>query len=115
LAEPVPRRRAPCKECPFRRDVSPGQFPAERYEALQATAGSPGCEAALDAPLFACHRSPEGREMACAGWLAVVGEEHLGVRLACAAERLDPAALRPGEDWPELFDSYDEMAEAQGR
>lgn len=106
----LPYRRWPCQECPFRRDTRPGQFPACRYEALKATAGAPGAEAGIGAPLFACHKSPEGREEACAGWLAVSGYEHLGVRLAVAQGRLPASVLTPGEGWPELHSSYDEMA-----
>ena len=113
MADNLPHRRYPCRECPFRRDTEPGQFPACRYQALQDTAGRPGHEAPLGAPLFACHKSPDGREEACAGWLAVAGYDHLGVRLAVAMGRLPGAALMPGEDWPELFGSYVETAAAQ--
>jgi hypothetical protein len=104
-----------CRECPWRRDTPPGKFEACRYDALRATAGGPGAEVGLEAPMFACHMSPEGREYACAGWLAVAGRDHLGVRFAVALGRLDPAALDPGAGWPELFGSYEEMAAAQGR
>lgn len=65
------------------------------------------------APMFACHKSPEGGERACASWLAKVGEEHIGVRLAVVMGRLDPAALEPKPDWPPLFDSYEEMVWSQ--
>jgi hypothetical protein len=108
-----PRVRRPCDECPWRVDSEPGKFPACRYEALQDTAGEPGQEAGLDAPMFACHKTPDGQERACASWLAVVGQDHLAVRLAVLMDRLDPAALVPGEGWPELFTSYAEMAERQ--
>ena len=109
----LPYRRYPCAECPFRRDTKPGQFPACRYSALQDTAGRPGAEAPLGAPLFACHKSPEGREEACAGWLAVAGYDHLGVRLAVAMGRLPASALMPDDGWPKLFGSYAETAAAQ--
>ena len=109
----IPHRRYPCTECPWRRDTEPGSFPAERYEALQATTGAPGAEAGLNAPLFACHKSVPGRDEACAGWLAAAGAEHLGVRLAVATGRLPATCLTPGVDWPELFDTYTEMAETQ--
>jgi len=63
--------------------------------------------------MFACHKSPEGREEACAGWLATVGGEHLGVRLAVIQGRLPAEALSPGDNWPELFPDYASMAKAQ--
>lgn len=106
-------RRRPCAECPWRRDVAPNMFGRDRFEALAATSGSPGREVEVGGPMFACHKSPEGAEEACAGWLAVAGREHLGVRLAVVQGRLDPAALAPREGWPALFDSYDAMAETQ--
>lgn len=108
------RVHRPCNECPWRRDALRGKFPACRYEALQNTVGGPGCEAPINAPMFACHKSPDGRERACAGWLAVVGVEHLGVRYAIVSGRLPPEALRAGDDWPELYPSYEELAAANG-
>lgn len=110
----LPHRKYPCAECPFRRDTQPGQFPPERYEALRSTVGGPGREADMRAPIFACHKSPEGSEEACAGWLATLGVEHLGIRYAIVTDRLPSSCLRPGEGWPELFDTYEEMAETQG-
>lgn len=112
----VPRRRFPCARCPWKRETPPGEFSAERYEALKCTSEQPdGIEPGLSAPMFACHKTDEGAEEACAGWLAAVGHRHIGVRLAVAHGRLDAAALRPGEGWPELFDAYEEMAAHQGR
>jgi len=64
--------------------------------------------------MFACHKSAEGREEACAGWLAAVGYEHIGVRIALTRGDLPVAAMEPGEGWPELFGTYEEMADAQG-
>jgi hypothetical protein len=110
----LPHAKKPCAECPWRLDAQPGQFPACRYDALRATAGRPGAEAPLGAPIFACHKTVEGREIACAGWLAVVGRDHLGVRLAVATGRLDPAAVAPADDWPQLYPTYEDMARANG-
>lgn len=115
MSDPIPHRRRPCAECPWRRDTDPGQFTAERYEALRNTTGGPGNEAPLGSPLFACHKSPVGHEEACAGWLAAVGVDSIEVRLAVAMKRLPAAAITPGDGWPALFASYEEMAEAQGR
>jgi hypothetical protein len=113
MSNPLPYRRRPCAQCPWRRDVEPGQFPAERYEALAATSGKRSAEAGITAPMFACHKSPERREEACAGWLAAVGWNHLGVRVAVHLGRLPECALTPGEDWPELFTDYEDMAATQ--
>ncbi|MEV4093820.1 DUF6283 family protein [Streptosporangium saharense] len=109
-----PRRTFPCNECPWRRDAQRGRFPVSRYEALTMTAGQPGAEAPLNTPMFGCHKGEPGTnaDLACAGWLAVVGMEHLGVRLAVAMRELPAEALAPGENWPELYGSYEEMAAA---
>lgn len=109
----LPHRRRPCVECPWRRDVAAGKFTSERFDALADTSGGPGCEAPLSAPMFACHKTREGSEQACAGWLAVAGGDHIGVRLAVIQGRVDPATLTPGADWPPLFVSYTEMADTQ--
>ena len=112
----LPHRRHPCTECPWRKDTPPGQFTAERYEALQATSEQrPGDEPGLDSPMFACHRTAEGREQACAGWLAAVGHRHLGVRLAVMQQRLPVHVLEPQPGWPTLFETYAEMAERQAQ
>lgn len=102
----------PCDQCPWRRDTPPGQFPAHRYQALRATSGQPGREAGLNAPMFACHKTPDGKERACAGWLVVAGLDHLGVRLAIAQQRLAVADVTPADDWPALYDTYEQMAQA---
>lgn len=114
MPDELPHRQQPCSNCPWRRDSPAGEFPPERYEALAATAGRRGAEAGLTAPIFACHKSPEGHARACAGWLAQVGTDHLGIRLAIVTGRLPGEVLRPGTGWPELFDSYEEMAARNG-
>lgn len=109
---PLPRRRFPCNECPWKRDSPPGQFPASRYEELRATSDQSG----IAAPMFGCHRGEPGTnaDLACAGWLAVAGVEHLGIRLAVITGRLEPEDLQPGEGWPDLYGSYQELAAANG-
>ena len=109
---PLPRRRFPCNECPWKRDSPPGQIPASRYEELRATSDQSG----IAAPMFGCHRGEPGTnaDLACAGWLAVAGVEHLGIRLAVITGRLEPEDLQPGEGWPDLYGSYQELAAANG-
>lgn len=85
----------------------------ERFQELAATSGTPGDEVPAQGPLFACHKSDQDNSAACAGWLASVGHEHIGVRIAVAQGRLDAAALQPGEDWPELHPTFADMVAHQ--
>jgi hypothetical protein len=67
----LPHAKKPCTECPWRTDAPAGRFAACRYQALRATAGQPGAEAPLDAPIFACHKTPERFliDAVSAGWV----------------------------------------------
>lgn len=107
----------PCDECPFRRDVTPGMFPSSRFERLREL-GTHDAVAVAGAfplkPMFACHKSASGKEIACAGWLATVGHQSLTVRLNVALRHIPASALTPGPDWPELYKTYDQMMTAQG-
>ena len=108
----VPKR--PCPECPWRKDTEPGQFPACRYEVLRNTSPGPdGEQPKIGDSMFACHKSPEGKEYVCAGWLASVGRDHIGVRLNVALGHWPGSVLHPQPDWPPLFDNYEDMAVTQ--
>lgn len=116
----LPHRAFPCDECPFRsdnRDNPAAKFPAERWRALVVTVRDPrdGREPALDAPLFGCHKGAPGSglDLACAGWLATVGRDHLRVRLALATGQLPHQALQQDATWPPLYRSWAETAAAQ--
>jgi hypothetical protein len=106
--------KRPCPECPFRKDTPPGQFSCSRYAALRETAGGPGREIPLGGPVFACHITPDGKEHACAGWLASCGYDHITIRLAISQKQLPASVLRPQPGWPELYPDYASMAAAQG-
>lgn len=101
-----PHALKPCPECPWRRDVAPGRFPPERFVALAPTAYDMATSA------FACHKAPEGREFACAGFLLKGAAHNLSVRMAAVSDGFDWRAVGDG-GFP-LFDSYREMAEANG-
>lgn len=105
--------RRPCVGCPWIRDRTAGGIPGfdlRMAEKLAATCpDSYGFGPDFGAPVFACHHSRDGDEFPCAGWLAAVGEAHPGVRLRVQAGGIDPEALSPGEDWPELHETFDEM------
>jgi hypothetical protein len=103
----------PCESCPWRKDRDAGDIPdlsLEMAESLAATCPDErGMGPDFDAKWFACHLSREGSEMPCAGWLAMVGHAHPGVRIAIFEKRLDVEALHPSEDGPELHESYGEV------
>lgn len=63
--------------------------------------------------LFACHH--DAKKRLCAAHVAVEGHAHPLIRLAIIEGLVDPAVLTPGEDWPELYDTYQEMLDTVGR
>lgn len=107
------RVKRPCDECPWRTDAEPGRFAPERWRALSRTCVDPRTKASpmFGDPLFACHKTPEEGERACAGWLATEGADHPTIRLALAMRDLSPEALSPGEDWPDLHPDFTATAE----
>ena len=95
----------PCAECPWRRDVAPGQFPTKPSRALAETAYD------MAQARFACHKSPEGAEFGCAGFVLRGAAHNLGAWLAARARRLwlqDTASPTPQHK------SYRAMAIANG-
>lgn len=95
----------PCDECPWRLDVPPGQFSPERFIALAETAYD------LAMVQFACHKSPEGHEFGCAGFVLNGATHNLGARLAMSNGRLDPRKIRTEHP---LHPHYRAMAIANG-
>lgn len=95
-----------CDACPWLKSSPAGQFTVERYISLAETSlqgwGS----------IFACHKTPEGHDRPCAGWLKVDAEENLNVRLQRAMGTL-PRAEEIEATGP-LYESYGAMAEANG-
>ena len=65
--------------------------------------------------LFGCHKGEPGSsaDLACAGWLAQFGGDHVGVRLAIVQGRLPASALVPGVNWPSLHESWADVVQAQ--
>lgn len=120
IIDGFPRRKYPCDECPFRcdnEDNPKSQFPVERWAALGATVrdSDSGQHPGLNDPLFGCHKGEPGTDadLACAGWLATFGEDHVRVRLAVAIGGLSAAELRPGENWPRLYETWAEVVRHQ--
>jgi len=107
----------PCKNCPFRNDIEPFLMP-ERIREI---------EASLIRSEFPCHKTtshddedscdgtyvPKGGEIHCAGALILLEKLHRPSQMMRISERLgmyDPRKL--DMDAP-VFDSFDEMYDAQ--
>jgi Family of unknown function (DUF6283) len=94
-----------CDECPWRRDVPTGRFPPERFIKLRRTV-----EQGFS-PIFACHKSQEGTDVACVGYLLRDGENNFIVRIAASDKAFDPMKL---EATGPLYEGFEEMAQANG-
>lgn len=124
---PFPHRAFPCGPCPIRSDNCDNpaaKFPAARWEALSRTLPDPltGMPPLPTEPMFGCHKGKPGSDennprpeddLACAGWLVQFGYDHLAVRMALMDGRLPPSALEPGENWPPLHPTWDDVVRHQ--
>ncbi|MYM92538.1 hypothetical protein GTP90_01535 [Rugamonas sp. FT81W] len=63
----LPNMKAPCKDCPFRKDSSKGWLGAERMAEI------------LEADSFVCHKRNDRQ---CAGHMLINGDSNAFVRLA---------------------------------
>lgn len=99
--------KAPCRSCPYRRDVPSGVWAAVEYDKLPKYDGEIIDQALNGATgTFLCHQR-DGH--LCAGWLGTHGAENL---LACRlqAGRIDPAIWEYRTDVP-LFASGQEACD----
>lgn len=98
-------RRQPCSDCPWRRDAV-GVFPAEAFRHSAPTAYD------MSERTFACHQSGSRRPATCAGFLLHGSDHNLTARLKRMRGEVDDESLTDGGN--ALFNSYREMAEANG-
>ncbi len=98
--------------CPWRTDTDLGDFTDADFAKLARTNATPGDEAPLGTPVMSCHQdqpdTPHPMRL-CAGWLAVAGRDHLGIRMRILAGLLPPSVVEPGPGWPALYDSLGAM------
>lgn len=80
--------KAPCKTCPYRRDVPSGVWVKEEYEKLKTYDGEIGEQMMKGATaVFLCHQRDNNL---CAGWIATHGADTLlAVRLH--SKYIDPS------------------------
>ncbi|MEU1813248.1 DUF6283 family protein [Micromonospora aurantiaca (nom. illeg.)] len=112
----------PCRTCAWRKDNARRyRYPNLRDYLGGTVPGEPDFGRPVDGDplsalgtMFACHGIPNDNAHLCAGWLAAHGADHPLVRLGIAWGLIDPVALTPGEDWPDLWGSAAEMLAAVG-
>lgn len=105
----------PCPSCPWRIERTAQDIPLFSLDKAERLAGTcPNAEGFgpdFGATWFACHQSRDGKEIPCAGWLAAVGDAHPGVRFAVMRGHISPQALEPGDDWPALHETFQQVIE----
>lgn len=97
-------RRRPCGGCPWRKDQA-GEFPAEAFRISASTAYDMATET------FGCHESGQDKPATCAGFLLKGSRHNLLVRMGVSKGKYRDDVSDGGL---ELWDSYREMAEANG-
>lgn len=101
--------KAPCKSCPYRKDVPSGVWMKNEYDKLPNYDGSIMDQLLTDGALalFYCHQQ-DGK--LCAGWLGGHGPHNLlAVRMAASRDRLSDRVLNYVSPVP-LFASGTEAA-----
>ncbi|WP_372393908.1 DUF6283 family protein (plasmid) [Azospirillum sp. HJ39] len=98
-------RREPCPHCPWRRDQPTGRFPAEAFRHSAETAHD------MSTHMFGCHMSGPNKPQHCAGFLLRGAAHNLAVRLDLMKGKITPDEVHSPVP---LYDSYREMAEANG-
>lgn len=97
-------KRKPCADCPWRKDAETDVWSKERFQMLAVDCRDDGMKA------MACHKSGQEQPYACAGFLAQVGYESVGVRiLAMQGGETPDDIYTNGLD---LFETFEQMLEA---
>lgn len=99
-------RHTPCEQCPWRKDSPIGAFPPDAYRHSARTAYD------MADSTFSCHVAGKDKPQTCAGFLLQSAEHNMQVRIGLMTGRLDLSRLHDGG--VSLYDSYREMAEANG-
>lgn len=95
----------PCANCPWRLEAEPGEFTAERYRALAASAYD------MSFMVFQCHKTSDEKPVVCAGFLSRGADHNLAIRLAYSGGRLEPMDRSGGA---ELYPNFRALAVANG-
>lgn len=106
-------RRKQCRHCPWRKDVDPNDIPngycSTKHANLKDTIAVPGALPTQVQALriMACHESPVGKELPCAGWLMnQLGDgQNIALRLRVAFGHISADVELVGEQHATLEDT----------
>lgn len=100
----------PCSGCPWRIDTAMSIVPqAEDLCGSRENTLRPGT------PMMPCHKTPpDADQNICAGWLALYGNYHLGVRLMIGCGAFPLSVLEVDPAWPPLHPDVQSIIEAHG-
>ena len=100
-------KRQPCDNCPWRKSTDPHtQIPNYRVEMAENLAHTCRDDGMA---VMACHKTTEGKELACVGFVLQVGVESIGVRLRFFGGD-SPDNYEVGD--ADLYNTFEEMHEA---
>jgi hypothetical protein len=102
--------KGPCSTCPYAKATPSGVWHPEEYAKLPAYDRETWAQ---PPSLFLCHHSPTmPGDTVCFGWLAVHGDEALGLRLAMGDGRIEAKAAFAAIDGADCGEFYESGAEA---
>lgn len=102
----------PCPNCPWYVGSSPQDIPRFSIEKMRKLANTaPPRDSTQDGfrPIMACHKSKEGVEFACAGYIAVHGIQNINVRLLGMNDGVDIGKVLDNCEELDLHGSFHEM------
>lgn len=103
--------KEPCNGCPWRTDTAM----SIDVEEAEKVCGSPERPLMPGDAMMPCHKKyPDADQYLCAGWLALFGWHHIGVRLMIGSGVIPPEALEVNPDWPPLHPDVQSIKEAHG-
>lgn len=101
------KKKTPCKNCPWRKDLTENSIPRYRedlHENLIRECQRDGWK------VMACHKSEVGNHVPCAGFMAQVGYDSIGVRLLAFRGGQKPEDY--GDGGLELHETLEDTLEA---
>lgn len=104
----------PCPTCPWRKSSTVGGadisgFDLQKMRNLKSTVPPEGADQDGFYSVMACHHSKEGKDYACAGYIAQHGLQNINVRLLAANNSIDLIKVTENCKDMDLYNNFYEM------